>query len=84
MAEIELSVLPRQCLNGRIPDQDTLINKVTAWENRRNGMGASVRWRFTTDDARIKLHRLYLTINVGKTTKCNQISFVGQFGKLPS
>jgi hypothetical protein len=64
MAEIELSVLHRQCLKGRIPDQVALIDMVTAWEARRNGLGASVQWRFTTDDARIKLHRLYPTINV--------------------
>ena len=64
MAEIELSVLHRQCLKGRIADQTTLIEKVTAWENRRNNLGASAHWRFTTEDARIKLHRLYPTINV--------------------
>jgi hypothetical protein len=64
MAEIELSVLHRQCLKARIPDQVTLIEKVAAWEYRRNDQGASVRWQFTTEDARIKLHRLYPTINV--------------------
>lgn len=64
MAEIELSVLHRQCLKGRIPDRAALIEKVTAYENRRNALGASVRWQFTTEDARIKLHRLYPTINV--------------------
>ena len=64
MAEIELSVLHRQCLKARIPDQATLIDKVVAWERRRNGSGASVRWQFTTEDARIKLHRLYPTIDV--------------------
>lgn len=64
MAEIELSVLHRQCLKGRIPDQATLIEKVAAWEKRRNALGSSVRWQFTTEDARIKLHRLYPTINV--------------------
>ena len=65
MAEIELSVLQRQCLQARIPDQSTLIEKVTAWEKRRNARGSTVNWRFTTDDARIKLHRLYPTIDVG-------------------
>lgn len=64
MAEIELSVLHRQCLKGRIPDQATLIDKVAAWEKRRNSSAASVRWQFTTEDARIKLHRLYPTIDV--------------------
>ena len=65
MAEIELSVLHRQCLKARIPDQATLIEKVGAWESRRNAHGSTVHWRFTTDDARIKLHRLYPTIDVG-------------------
>ena len=64
MAEIELSVLQRQCLNARIPDQATLIEKVAAWEKQRNTHGSTVHWRFTTDDARIKLHRLYPSIDV--------------------
>lgn len=64
MAEIELSVLHRQCLNARIPDQITLIQKVTAWQDKRNASEATVHWRFTTADARIKLHRLYPLINV--------------------
>jgi hypothetical protein len=64
MAEIELSVLHRQCLKARIPDQATLRDKVIAWEHRRNASASTVRWRFTTEDARIKLHRLYPTINV--------------------
>jgi hypothetical protein len=64
MAEIELSVLHRQCLKRRIPDRARLIAKVTAWVNRRNDGGALVRWQFTTEDARIKLHRLYPTINL--------------------
>lgn len=62
MAEIELSVLQRQCLKARIPDQDTLIAKTRAWQHRRNQLSQSVNWQFTTDDARIKLHRLYPTI----------------------
>jgi hypothetical protein len=62
MAEIELSVLQRQCLKARIPDQAVLIEKVTAWQERRNAHGSTVHWRFTTDDARIKLHRLYPSI----------------------
>ena len=59
IAEIELSVLSRQCLNRRVPDPDTLATEVGAWETRRNAAGATVDWRFTTDDARIKLKRLY-------------------------
>lgn len=63
MAEIELSVLHRQSLAARIPDQATLIEKVTAWQNRRNARSSTVHWRFSTDDARIKLHRLYPSID---------------------
>lgn len=63
MAEIELSVLQRQCLTARIPDQTTLIQKVAAWELRRNTHQPSMHWRFTTKDARIKLHHLYPSIN---------------------
>jgi hypothetical protein len=59
MAEIELSVLARQCLNGRIPDVATLTAEVAAWERRRNEAGARTEWRFTTADARIKLKHLY-------------------------
>ena len=65
MAEIELSVLHRQCLHARIPDQEPLKEKVAAWENRRNTQGSSVHWRFTTEDACIKLHRLIPIIHVG-------------------
>jgi len=64
MAEIELSVLHRQCLKARIPDRETLIEKVSAWEEARNAHGSTVHWRFTTEDARIKLHRLYPSIYV--------------------
>ncbi len=59
MAEIELSVLSRQCLDRRIPDQPTLSREVAAWEAERNAMQATVDWRFTTEDARIKLKHLY-------------------------
>jgi DDE superfamily endonuclease len=62
MAEIELSVLARQCLDRRIPDAGPLAGEVRAWETRRNTLGASVDWRFTTSDARIKLKRLYPSI----------------------
>lgn len=64
MAEIELSVLHRHCLAARIPDQATLIAKVTAWQQRRNAHCSSVHWRFTTDAARIKLLRLYPSIDL--------------------
>jgi hypothetical protein len=62
MAEIELSVLSRQCLDRRIPDHPSVIAEVAAWEARRNASGATVRWRFTSADARIKLHKLYPSI----------------------
>jgi hypothetical protein len=64
MAEIELSVLSRQCLDQRIPDQIGLKQEVLAWQQPRNSRGATVDWRFTTDDARIKLKRLYPSIQV--------------------
>jgi hypothetical protein len=63
MAEIELGVLARQCLDRRIPDRATLAAEVAAWQNRRNAAGGTVDWRFTTADARIKLKRLYPTIH---------------------
>jgi hypothetical protein len=59
IAEIELSVLSRQCLARRVPDAATLVAEVAAWQARRNARGGAVDWRFTTADARIKLKRLY-------------------------
>lgn len=63
IAEIELSVLTRQCLNRRIPDKAALIREVTAWEQYRNAAQAKADWRFTTADARIKFKRLYPTLS---------------------
>jgi hypothetical protein len=62
MAETELSVLTKQCLDRRIPDMATLKSEVAAWERQRNGQQATIDWRFTTDQARIKLKRLYPSI----------------------
>ena len=62
IAEIEISVLSRQCLGRRIPDKTTLEQEVAAWEQTRNTSGATVDWRFTTSDARIRLKRLYPSI----------------------
>lgn len=62
MAEIELSVLSRQCLAQRIPDSESLQREVAAWERSRNAQSRTIDWRFTTDDARIKLKRLYPSI----------------------
>jgi hypothetical protein len=58
MAEVELSVLS-QCLDRRIPDRDTLAQQIAAYTTRRNGERATIRWRFTVGDARIKLNHLY-------------------------
>ncbi len=59
MAETELSVLSRQCLNRRIADAETLIQEVAAWQQARDRAQTPIRWQFTTKDARIKLWRLY-------------------------
>lgn len=59
MAEIELSVLQRQCLDRRIPDPGTLTQEIAAWEAARNKEQATIDWRFTVNDAREKLKRLY-------------------------
>ena len=59
MAEIELNVLTRQCLDRRIPDKATLIDETTAWQDARNCKESNIDWQFTTKDARIKLKHLY-------------------------
>lgn len=59
MAEIELGILSSQCLRRRIPNIATLTRETTAWERDRNDRNRTITWRFTTPDARIKLHRLY-------------------------
>jgi hypothetical protein len=64
IAEIELSVLKRQCLRSRLPDIETVRNEVAAWQAQRNSNQAKIDWRFTTADARIKLKRLYPVVNV--------------------
>lgn len=62
MAEIELNVLNKQCLDRRIPHKQTLMNEVEAWHQDRNRRTATVNWQFTTQDARIKLRHLYPSI----------------------
>ncbi|RMD65787.1 IS630 family transposase [Candidatus Parcubacteria bacterium] len=62
MAEVEFSVFSRQCLARRIPDQATLAQEAATWASERNSKGNTVNWRFTTEDARIKLKRLYPSI----------------------
>jgi len=62
-ADIELSHLSRQCLGGRIAAKATLLNKVQAWNTKRNETHAKAHWQFTTNDARVKLRRLYPIIS---------------------
>ena len=59
MAEIELSILSRQCTNRRISDKQTLATEVSAWEKDRNKLKVQINWQFKPDHARIKLKRLY-------------------------
>jgi DDE superfamily endonuclease len=66
MAEIELSALARQCLSRRIGTQQELEREVQAWQDRRNAEAITVNWRFTTADARIKLKRLYPSLEKKK------------------
>jgi hypothetical protein len=61
MAEIELNVLMGQCLNRRIDSMDKIQQQVEVWQTDRNNKKATIKWRFSTDDARIKLRRLYPT-----------------------
>lgn len=64
VAEMELSVLARQCLDRRIPDQEKLSQEVAAWQRQRNDNAVSVNWQFTTADARIKLRKLYPVVEM--------------------
>ena len=59
MAEIELSVLSRQCMNDYFENADQLTKRIEAWEQQRNEEQTSIDWQFTTADARIKLRKLY-------------------------
>ena len=62
MAEIELHVLTGQCLNRRIDDIEIVRKEVAAWQKFRNNKNAKANWQFTTENARIKLPRLYQTL----------------------
>ena len=62
MAEIELNVITGQCLNRRIDDIEIVRKETQAWQEARNNKNAKVNWQFTTKDARIKLSRLYPTL----------------------
>jgi hypothetical protein len=68
MAECELSVLSRQCLNRRIADKQTLCREIAAWEAKRNQAQVGVDWQFTAADARIKLKRLYPVVKEQNST----------------
>jgi DDE superfamily endonuclease len=70
MAEIELSILARQCLSDRMPSMDFVAKQVQAWQTERNQALVTINWRFTTQDARIKLKRLYPSIE-GKERDAN-------------
>lgn len=59
MAEIEIGVLSRQALSSYVSTKEAMIKRVAAWQSDRNTQGASVNWQFTTQDARIRLKRLY-------------------------
>ena len=64
MAEIDLNVLIKQCLDRRIDNLAEMQIEVTAWQKRRNNGNSTIDWRFSTSDARIKLKRLYPTLEV--------------------
>ena len=64
VAEMELSALSRQCLDRRIPDLEALRREVAAWEQKRNTAVVKVDWQFTTADARVKLKKLYPTVQL--------------------
>jgi hypothetical protein len=59
---VQLSTMAAQCLDGRIPDRETLEREVAAWEAERNALGGPVNWQFTAENARIKLKRLYPSV----------------------
>jgi DDE superfamily endonuclease len=64
VAEVELSVLARQCLDRRIPDLEVLGREVAAWQRERNAAVVRVEWQFTTADARVKLKKLYHSVQM--------------------
>ncbi len=62
MAEIEINLLSKQCLNRRLPDRDTMIQESDAWQRERNVSSKPIKWPFRTKDARIKLKSLYPSV----------------------
>lgn len=71
MAECEISVMTRQCLNRRIPDKETLDQEIQAWVARRNRDVVTIHWQFTTAEARIKLRRLYPVLKFSSFQRAN-------------
>lgn len=65
MAEIELSILARQCLKERMESKENLERQIKAWQSRRNQSASKVNWQFTTEDARVKLRKLYPNVLAG-------------------
>jgi hypothetical protein len=59
MAAIELSILSRQCRDRRIPDQETVKQEIAVWQEKRNAIAQPMEWRFTNENARVKLKKLY-------------------------
>ncbi len=64
MAEAEIAIMNSQCLDRRLESRGRMAEEVAAWEGERNRLSGKVDWRFTTEDARIKLKRLYPSIDV--------------------
>jgi hypothetical protein len=71
MAEIEIGVFERGCLKRRVPILEVLQQRVTALETERNTAQATINWRFTTGDARVRLARLYPTLESDETVTSN-------------
>jgi len=63
MAEIELHVLNKQCLSRHLSTIEKVEEEVAAWQSHRNNKGGKINWQFTTKESRIKLRRLYPSID---------------------
>src|SRR5947209_7327971 len=77
MAETELSILARQCLDRRMESQEILVHEASAWEQQRDEQSVRIDWRFTTADARIKLKRLYPSFQACQSTSWNPPAAAG-------
>jgi len=73
MAEIEIGILSRQCLNRRIDNREFLTGEVSAWETARNRSEAKIHWTFTIETARNKLKKLYPSIEDSRRTSPNTV-----------